>query len=112
NSATVWPNEPARWQWQVAYLAFVLRSQGKLAEAEPFYREAVTNAVKFWPNDFKRWEWQFNELVDVLQHQGKTNEVQQLRDKFLPAAVQNRPSETISTNKASSADIPLNPEDF
>ncbi len=112
NSATVWPNEPARWQWQVAYLAFVLRSQGKLAEAEPFYREAVTNAVKFWPNDFKKWEWQFNELVDVLQRQGKTNEVQQLRNEFLPAAVRNQPPETISTNKAGSANIPLNPEDL
>ena len=106
NSATIWPNEPARWRWQVAYLAFVLRSQGKLAEAEPFYREVVSNALKLWPNDFKRWEWQFNELVDVLQRQDKLNEVQQLRNEFLPATVQNQRPETISTNKAGSADIP------
>ena len=79
----------------------MLRAQGKLAEAEPFYREAVTNSAKLWPNDFKKWEWQFNDLVDVLQRQGKSNEVAQLRHEILPAAVLSRPPETTSTNKTS-----------
>ena len=49
----------------------MLRKQGKFAEAEPFYREAIENAAQAWPNDVAKWKWQVNDLVDVLRHQGK-----------------------------------------
>ena len=65
-----------------------LRNQGKLAEAEAFYREAVTNAAKVWPNNPARWQWQVSDLADVLQRQGKSAEADQMLAAMLNPGAQ------------------------
>ena len=69
-------------------MGFSLRNQGKLAEAEPFYREAVTNAAKVWPNNPARWQWQVSDLADMLQRLGKSAEADQMLAAMLKPGAQ------------------------
>lgn len=77
-----------RRQWLASGLAGTLRSQGKLAEAEPLYREAVTNSAKAWPKDPARWQWQVNALAEVLRSLGKSTEADRLVAEMLKPGAQ------------------------
>ncbi len=62
-----------------------------MAQAEPLYREALTNAVRLWPNDPARWQWMLNGLADVVRSQGKSADTNRVLAELPKPAVQAQP---------------------
>jgi eukaryotic-like serine/threonine-protein kinase len=62
----------------ISMFARLLHAQGKLAEAEPLYRQALEARRRLLGNDHEETLESVNELAELLRDQGKPTEAQPL----------------------------------
>jgi tetratricopeptide (TPR) repeat protein len=73
-------------QWLAVGAGMALKQQGKFAEAEALYLEAVTNSARLHPTNSSQWEWQFDDLMRLLARLGKVEQVAGLYDQITQLA--------------------------
>jgi len=72
-----------------------LSKEGKFAQAESKYREALATSRKYWPADPHQWESDVEKLTGILAQEGKFDQAEEVFNETLTLDIRNQ---SLSTN--------------